>query len=134
MASDGTGANTSSERKKCYLQRPDEFTGKNYEEWMLSASLFMRASKRDIVDDEDKIMFVLSFMKQGLPAQFARNFNEDAESKHGGSFGTWADFKVKLQATFENKNRRKEALSKLKALKQGSQNAEAFFQQFELTQ
>lgn len=93
----------------------------------------MRASKRDIVDDEDKIMFVLSFMKQGLPAQFARNFNEDAENKRGGSFGTWADFKIKLQATFENKNRRKEALAKLKALKQGSQNAEAFFQQFELT-
>jgi hypothetical protein len=133
-ASTGTGATSSGveEKKKCYLARPDEFTGDNFEEWMLSANLFMRASKKDFKTDEDKILFVLSFMKKGLPAQFSRNFVEDAEDKNDGDFGTWAAFKMRLATTFEDKSKRQKALDRLYALKQGTQTAESFFQQFEL--
>lgn len=49
------------------------------------------------------------------------------------TLGTWDAFKVKLLSSFENKNKRKDAAAKLGALRQGSQTAEEFFQQFELT-
>ena len=48
------------------------------------------------------------------------------------TLGTWDKFKLKLSSSFENKNKCKDAAAKLNALRQGSQSAEEFFQQFEL--
>jgi hypothetical protein len=48
------------------------------------------------------------------------------------NFGTWAVFKTKLKATFEDQERSKNACTVLHQLKQGTQTADAIFLQFDL--
>lgn len=99
---------------------------------MQAVNLYIRANQQDYADDEAKILFALSYMTEGLPAQWAKNFVAEADNRDDESFGTWAAFKTSLKSSFENKNKRKDALAKLQALKQGTQTAEEFFQRFDL--
>lgn len=115
-------------RKKCHLSKPSAFDGKDYETWMFTVDIYIRRNSVNLETDQNKILFALSFMTSGMPAQWARNFILTATA-----LGTWDTFKVKLSSSFENKNKCKDATAKLSALRQGSQTAEEFFQQFNLT-
>jgi len=114
------------------MQKPPTFTGKNYDSWMMKANLYIRANKKDFPDDERKILFVLSFMTEGMPEQWANWFVDQVETKQNDNFGTWTAFKTELKATFEDKDKSKKARTALHALKQEKSTAEEFFLQFEL--
>lgn len=114
------------------MQKPPTFTGKNYNSWMMKVDLYICANKRDLPDDERKILFALSFMTEGMPEQWARNFVDWVIKEKEENFGTWADFKKKLGASFEDKAKAKNACAALHILKQGSWTANEFFLQFEL--
>ena len=124
--------NDDDRRPKSHLRKPPTFTGKNYQTWMMAAELYMRANPRDFTTDESKILFALSFMTEGMPEQWALDFNEDVMSEDVWNFGTWAAFKTKLRASFEDKEKAKNARTALHQLKQGSRTADDFFLQFEL--
>jgi hypothetical protein len=63
---------------------------------------------------------------------WALDFNEDVMSRDVWNFGTWAAFKVKLKASFEDKEKAKNARTALHQLKQGTRTADEFFLEFEL--
>jgi hypothetical protein len=71
-------------------------------------------------------------MKDGNAKGWVANFTDTVINKKGGNFGTWTEFTGELKGSFENKNTRQNAQNKLEALKQGTQTAEEYFQQFEL--
>ena len=98
-------------RKKCHLSKPSTFDGKDYDAWIFTVDIYIRGNSVDLETDSDKILFALSFMTSGIPAQWARNFIMTATT-----LGTWDKFKVKLSSSFENKNKRKDAAAKLNAL------------------
>ena len=92
----------------------------------------MRANPRDFTSDESKILFVLLFMTEGMPKQWALDFNEGVMGAAVWNFGIWAVFKIKLRTSFEDKEKAKNTRTVLHLLKQGSRTAEDFFSQFEL--
>jgi hypothetical protein len=117
---------------KNHLRKPPTFDGKNYQTWMMATELYMRANSSGFPNDEKKILFALSFMTEGLPVTWALDFNEEVMAADVWNFGTWAAFKTKLKATFEDQERSKNARTALHQLKQGTQTADAFFLQFDL--
>ena len=92
----------------------------------------MRANPKGFTTDKSKILFALSFMTEGMPVTWALDFNKEVMSKNVWNFGLWANFKEKRKASFEDKEKAKNACTALHQLKQGTQTANAFFLQFEL--
>jgi hypothetical protein len=117
---------------KSHLRKPPTFDGKNYQTWMMATELYIRANPKGFPTDESRILFALSFMTEGQPVPWSLDFNESVLNADVVNFGTWAAFKEKLKASFEDKEKAKNARTALHQLKQGTQTAEEFFLQFEL--
>lgn len=118
---------------KSAVAKPDPFDGKteNYRGFKRQFLLYITANKKQFEDDEQKILFVLSYMKTGLAAQWANNIVDEVAEEEEGNFGTAKDFFRKLELAFGNPNEKKDAQRKLSEYKQGSRTAEEFFQTFE---
>ena len=127
-----TSTSSSTERVKCHLAKPAEFSGKDFKSWWRSVQLYTLGNKRDFTTDESKILFALSDMKGGLAEKWANNFEDKVIDEKSGNFVTWAKFTAEMKGSFKNKNGRQDAQNKLEALKQGTQTAEEYFRQFEL--
>ena len=117
---------------KSHLRKPPTFDGKNYQLWMMATELYIHANQKAFPSDESKILFALSFMTEGMPMTWALDFNKDVMLRDVWNFGTWAAFKVKLKASFEDKEKAKNARTALHQLKQGTCTADKFFLEFEL--
>jgi hypothetical protein len=48
-------------------------------------------------------------MTEGMPMTWALDFNKDVMSRSVWNFGTWAAFKEKLKASFQDKEKAKNA-------------------------
>ena len=64
--------------------------------------------------DEKKIIFTLSFMKQGTAGLWKEAKMADHDA--GTSYGMWTDFKVELKTNFEPANVKGDTLTKLHLL------------------
>jgi hypothetical protein len=127
-----TDDNNDSGMAKSHLRKPPTFDGTNYQTWMMATELYIRANQKGFLTDESKILFALSFMTEGQPVPWSLDFNETVLNADVVNFGTWAAFKEKLKASFEDLEKAKNARTALHKLKQGTQTADAFFLQFEL--
>lgn len=114
------------------MAKPEPFNGKEFKRFWRTSTLYILDNASDFRADENKILFVLSFMTKELAELWAQNYVDRAIEQNAGSFGTWDQFTSEIRESFENKNARQEAQVKLETLKQGQQTAEEFFQRFEL--
>ena len=79
--------------------------------WFNNAQLYLLVNK-DIYNDNDrKIVFALSFMREGSAALWALTKTEAAFKKNPPSFGTWQDFLNKFSTSFILENTKDQAIA-----------------------
>ena len=65
-------------------------------------------------DDQSKVIYALSYMTEGTANVWAQAFYEEKMDAAGALVvGTWADFVVRLEATFRDTNLQKNAADTL---------------------
>src|SRR4051812_48499472 len=55
------------------VTKPNGFDGKDYKLFHCQCTIYMMANRDNFVTSEDKILFILSYMKGGLTIQWAEN-------------------------------------------------------------
>ena len=95
------------------LGQPPTFDG-NPEKargWFNNTQLYLLVNKDIYNDDDRKIAFVLSFMREGSAALWALTETEAAFKRNPPSFGTWQDFLDKFSASFILENTKDQAIA-----------------------
>ena len=109
------------------LAIPEDFDGtkEKFQDWWRAVELHL-VSNPSWTDDQ-KLTFVLSYMKGGSAAPFA-----DSTLRRGRTQAIqWQDFKDRLHARFDDPNKVRTAQVKLQELAQGSGRASDYVQAFE---
>lgn len=125
-------------RSKSSVNKPTEFNGdtNRYDDFRRQTDLYILANDRQFPDDQDKILFVTSYMTQRTANAWAQNFFDmKTQATPAGqqiNLGTWVDFTAALDATFKDPNRERNAQEKLLSYTQGNRNAEEFFTEFDI--
>src|SRR3954466_8363579 len=109
-----------------------DFDSKDYKLFCHQFMIYMMANRDNFVTSEDKILFVLSYMKGGLASQWAENeYEKIMEDRYIAA--TYGKFEHRLQATFSDPNKEQNAQHQLSTTHQGfNETAEEFFQKFKL--
>ncbi|EJF55340.1 hypothetical protein DICSQDRAFT_176055, partial [Dichomitus squalens LYAD-421 SS1] len=105
------------------IHQPSDFSGDRLEAsaFLNICRTYLRVNKDAYTDDEDKVIFVLSFMVGGTAAPWREAREEDAFTVVSGKekgFGTFNDFVTEFKKAFEPLSPTSDAITKLKALKQ----------------
>lgn len=120
---------------KVHGAKPAVFDGSKakYASWRRQIILYIAEKKDRFTTDEAKILFVLSYMKEGFADKWAQNYLEAKIDDVGEVtiIDTWKDFLEALDKTFKDANFRLNAQTRLEALKQGSHTADEYFVEFE---
>jgi hypothetical protein len=121
--------------RKSHVAKPDPFKDRrDFDKFNQSAYLYMMANPGEFPDDKSKVMFYLSYMKEGLLGQFAKNIVQrmmDYEVRGLKIDPEFEEFMEALMSTFGDVNTRVMAQEQLSRSYQGKMPAEAFFQMFE---
>lgn len=123
---------------KSYVAKPVEYDGTtDFDSFLRSVQLYIYANPRQIVQDADKILLTLSYMKHGLAGTWAQNeyqsalFDDFGTPRLSPNFGDWESFLERLRASFDDPHKHRRAKEDLDKLRQGHDTAEAFFQKYE---
>ena len=108
--------------------------GKDYQDFKRECLLYILANKRAFPSYKKKILFVLSYLKEGTAAAWAENWVAQHTDNDDNIYclDTFQDFMNQLGKSFEDPSKKETAIQKLRQLKQGSKSADVFFQQFEI--
>ena len=79
--------------------------------WFNNAQLYLLVNKDIYNDDDRKIAFALSFMREGSTALWAITETKVAFKRNPPSFGTWQDFLNKFSASFILENTKDQAIA-----------------------
>jgi hypothetical protein len=114
---------------KIKVTEPDAFDGSpaRFCDWKRQLLIYVRAHR--IVDDDDRILLTLSYMKSGTANAWAtRYFDEHATQP---CLGRWQDFLEELRSSFEDKNLQRKAREKLESFRQGNWRIDEYFAVFD---
>ena len=104
---------TTQKPQELKLGQPPTFDG-NPEKargWFNNTQLYLLVNKDIYNDDDRKIAFVLSFMREGSAMLWALTETEAAFKRNPPSFGTWQDFLDKFSASFILENTKDQAIA-----------------------
>ena len=87
----GTIARDPNHKKKTHLAKPVVFNGKEFKGWWRTVLLYILGNEPDFPGDQDKILFALSFMTEGLAEKWSQNY-VDWAIENNGYFGMWECF------------------------------------------
>lgn len=111
-----------SERK---IRAPSDFNGDRAEAsgFLNNCQTYLRLNKDSYTNDEEKIIFILSYMVGGSAGPFKEAFTTNAfaidpDTNEEKGFGTWAQFLTRFQDAFTPLNPVDNAITQMKALKQ----------------
>ena len=107
------------EPQELKLGQPSTFDGepKKARAWINNTQLYLLVNK-DVYDHDDKkIVFALSFMKEGSARLWALTETETALTRNPPGFGTWADFLKRFNNSFILENTREQAIAWLSTTK-----------------
>jgi hypothetical protein len=112
--------------------RPKEFTDKaQYRAFLLQLTIFLLQNKAIYTTSQERIMFTLGLFTDGLPAQFALLFSNNALKTD--CWGTWDRFLTKLEENFGDPNEENTAWQKLRSIRmEKGETAADFFQRFNI--
>jgi hypothetical protein len=120
---------------KSHVAKPNPFKDqRDFDKFIRSTYLYTAANPREFPNDKLKVVFYLSYMKEGLPGQFAENVVQtmiDLETAGLVPEPEFKGFMESLTGTFGDINKRATAQEQLLRSYQGKMAAEAFFQMFE---
>ena len=102
------------------IRAPIDFNGdrKEARPFLYSCLTYMILNHEVYPTDEQKIIFVLSYMVGGAAGAFREAYLEKALRDNGPSFGTWEEFQKEFMVAFEPLNPVDDAITEMKALKQ----------------
>src|SRR4051812_35678472 len=86
------------------VAKPSDFDGKDYKLFRRQCAIYMMANRDNFVTSEDKILFILSYMKGGLAGQWAENEYERI-MEAGYVTASFTEFERRLQETFSDPNK-----------------------------
>ena len=89
------------------VAKPLVFNGSlsSYPTWRRSLGLYMTFDSTKFPDDQSKAIHALSYMTEGTANVWAQAFYEEKMDATGAlTVGTWADFVIRQDATFEDAN------------------------------
>jgi hypothetical protein len=113
---------------------PDKFNGtaSKADAFFQQVYLYTTANQDVYNTNEDKIMFILSFMKSGVAGCWANVVVDEAMASTTTSpWGTYATFLAKAKKVFVNPNKLTNTQHQLTNLQQGTETVEEFFVEFE---
>ena len=115
---------------KIKVAEPNSYDGspRTFRDWFRQVSIYLRAKK--IEEDEARILVALSYMKEGMAANWANHFYDKCEE--GEYFGTWSNFRDLLRTTFQDKTHGQRAREKLETFKQGTHRVDDFIAKFDM--
>ena len=95
------------------LGQPPAFDGKPEKArgWFNNTQLYLLVNKDIYNNNDQKIAFALSFMREGSAALWALTETEAAFKRNLPSFGTWQDFLNKFSASFILENTKDQAIA-----------------------
>ena len=101
------------------LRQPPTFDGDPTKArgWFNNAQLYLLVNKDIYNDDDRKIAFTLSFMREGAAGLWALTETEAAFKRNPPSFRTWQDFLDKFSASFILENTKDQAIAWLTTTK-----------------
>ena len=108
---------------------PDFFDGSLHKTETFITQLALYFHGKKLHDDSDRIIFALSYMKEGTAAPWARLKVREYASKEANKV-SWNDFLMELKQTFGDPNPAGTARYKMNQLKQGSFTAEEYIASF----
>ena len=124
---------THSAPSKNLAVKPDPFDGKDYKGFIRTVKIYFAAySSTFALDDERRILYVLSLMRGGLAGTWAENYVD--QNSISGSLSIpdgWTTFLYQLDQTFGDPNEVMHAQTALLKLKQDGRQAEEFFARFD---
>src|SRR5205823_6253168 len=118
--------------RQSLVAKPNDFDGKDYKLFCRQCAIYMMANRESFLTSEEKVLFVLSYMKGGLASQWAENEYERI-MEDGYVASSFQEFEARLQGTFSDPNKERNVQHQLSTTRQGfTETAEEFFQKFEL--
>ena len=95
------------------LGQPPTFNGtpEKARGWFNNTQLYLLVNKEIYNDDDRKIAFALSFIREGSAALWALTETEAALKRNPLNFGTWQDFLDKFSALFILENTKDQAIA-----------------------
>ena len=95
------------------LGQPPAFDGtpEKARGWFNNVQLYLLVNKEIYNDDDRKIAYALSFMREGSAALWSLTETEAALKRNPPNFGTWQDFLNKFSASFILENTKDQAIA-----------------------
>ncbi|KAL5485547.1 hypothetical protein ACEPAI_8190 [Sanghuangporus weigelae] len=121
--------------EKIGTAKPQEYQrGNNYPDFKQEIRLFIQLYPSKFKLDNDKIIFTLLYLKGGKAATWAESYVETTPVINGNlNFTkTWAEFLDQRDESFMDPSRHHKAFQKLKELHQGDDDADRFFNEFDI--
>ena len=108
--------------------------GKDYQDFKRECLLYILANKRAFLSHKKKILFVLSYLKEGTVAVWVKNWVAQYTDNDDNIYclNTFQAFINQLRKSFENPSKKETVIQRLRQLKQDFKSVNVFFQQFEI--
>ena len=124
--------------RKIKIAEPDEFDGSDWPTFANQMAVFLSAKDDLYREDKHKILFMLSYMKEGDALAWANDYTsstlidpDTSEIKPVPSYGTFKEFWKSVSDRFSDPNLKEKAHRELMALTQGRKTAVEFFHKFD---
>src|ERR1700731_83734 len=113
------------------IVEPDSFNGNlaNFRRFKRQYGLYLCANKESYPGDQEKIMFVLLYMKEGSAELWAGSDIDKAVTLK--NWGDWEEFVAQLEHNFMDRNEVRWAMEKLDSQKQGREGVSVYFLRIE---
>jgi len=110
---------------------PEIFTGDKtkFSTFLRQLKLNFVADSASFANDQAKIIYALSFMRDNTAGAWSEAFIDEAISKN--SWDKWSEFEAKLTKSFGDPNEHRNAQDSLDSLRQGKRTAEDYFLEFD---
>ena len=104
---------TTQKPQELKLGQPPAFDGtpEKARGWFNNVQLYLLVNKDIYNDDDRKIAYALSFMREGSAALWSLTETEAALKRNPPNFGTWQDFLNKFSASFILENTKDQAIA-----------------------
>ena len=121
---------TTNDAKEIKLNPPTLFNGerKNLDQFLLESEMYLRMNAKVYDTDDKKIMFSLSYMKEGIAALWKKSFWEKRVGDP--NLGTWKDFKKTLIKSFAPADKEGDAITKMQTAQMSRKTADEFVEEF----
>jgi len=119
-------------QKEVKMNMPTPFTGdrKRLEEFLIETDMYFTMNENTYNNDNQQIIFSLSFMKDGTAGSWKQSFWTQA--RENNNLGTWDQFKRVLRDSFSTSDKEGDTVTKMETEMMSGQTADEYIEQFKI--